>query len=433
MRIWASLWAFLLLGYGLFGRAFAYVGVPALKVFIGELALGCFLLVRGGRVISTWRAWLLGGGGWTRLGWSLVLFLIYGLFQVSRGIAVGHEPLVAFQNLVFNAYPLYIFLGFQVAHSRPTLLRRAISWLAWLNALYGIAYLLELNRFNLYFPWAPDVTVFGQPVATDLVIIGLLTLEKPSLKLGLIILINLVVILGIQVRGEWLSLAIGLLVWALLLKRVGRLALVSVVAFLLFASLHAADVRVPGPRHRGGELSARGVVARALALFNPEAAAELIGEEAYRFAGAVTGWRFPWWSQIISAVHSDLTTTFFGLGYGYPLWRLFWAIPEGVRTPHNVFLYALGYGGWIGVGLFLFFLSSLGATLYRCWLFAKKPEAALGFILCIALSFAALFGNLFEAPFGAIPFYLLAGFGLAFKEVHDARSPIARRLPATRW
>lgn len=432
MWIWSNLWTLLFLGYSLFGRSFAYLGVPSLKVFIGEVVLSSFLLILGGRALNTWAVWLLRRSSWAWLGWSLYMFVFYGLFQLSRGIVLGHEPLLALQNFVFNIYPFYLFLGFQVAHAQPQLLRRIILWLAWLNGLYGVAYLLGLSRISLYLPWVPDVPLFGQPTASAVAILGLLALERPSLKVGLLILLNFAVLLGIQVRGEWLSLALGLVTWALLLRKVGRLAFIGLLAFAFFVFLYVAEVRVPAPEQRGGELSVQGVVARVLAPLNPEAAANLIGEEAYSLAGTITGWRLPWWSRIFSEVHVDPTTTLLGLAYGYPLWSLFELIPEGIRTPHNVLFYALGYGGWIGVGLFLLFLTFLGATLYHTWTATRRPEAALSFVLWIALTSAAFFGNFFETPFGAIPFYLLTGFGLGLRELPYAHPKATHPLP-TAW
>jgi hypothetical protein len=432
MAIWPRFWAFLVLGYGLFGRSFAYLGVPGLKLFIGEVVLAAFVLMRGGRVLGTWSGWLLRGGIQGLLGWSLLLFVSYGVFQVFYGLFLGHDTLLVLQNFVFNLYPLYLFLGLFVGRSHPLLLRAVLAWFAWANAVYGLSYLFFLNRLGLNLPWAPDVPLFGQPASSALAILGLLALEKPSLRTGLLVLLNLVVLLGIQVRGEWLALGVGLLLWALLLKKVGRLAFAGLVFLFLFSVLYAADVRVPAPQHRGGELSVRGVVARVLAPLNPEAAAALVGEEAYSMAGTITGWRIPWWQRIFEEVHRQETTVLLGLGYGFPLWDLYEVIPEGIRTPHNAFFYALGYGGWVGVGVFFLFLGALGLFLWRNWKATAHPAAALGFILWASLSSSALFGNFFESPFGAIPYYLLTGYGLAFSGYRYADSQTPHPLPATR-
>jgi len=431
MRIWAKAWVFLVLGYRLFGRSFAYLGIPGLKLFIGEVVLGAFLLAQVRRILGIWASWLLQGGKESFLGWSLLVFLCYGFFQTLHGLLRGHDPLLTLQNLVFNLYPLYLFLGLIVARRYPFLLRRTLWWFAWLNAIYGISYLFLLNRLGLYLPWAPEVPLFGQPASSVVAILALLTLEKPSLRQGVLLLLNFVVLLGVQVRGEWLALGVGLLLWTLLMGRVGRLALVGLVVFLLFTILYVGDVRFPAPEHRGGEVSVRGVVARVLAPLNPETAAELIGEEAYSMAGTIRGWRIPWWVAIWEEVHRQDVSLLLGLGYGFPLWSLYYAIPEGIRTPHNVFFYALGYGGWVGVAIFFTFFVSLGALLWRNFRLTGSSVPGLSFILWAALSSSAFFGNFFETPFGAIPFYLLTGYGLAFSKSRDAHPYAPHPLPAT--
>jgi hypothetical protein len=120
MAIWPRPWAFLVLGYGLFGRSFAYLGVPGLKLFIGEVVLAAFVLMRGGWVLGTWSLWLLRRGTQGLLGWSLLLFVLYGLFQVLYGLFLGHDTLLVLQNFVFNLYPLYLFLGLFVGRSHPS-------------------------------------------------------------------------------------------------------------------------------------------------------------------------------------------------------------------------------------------------------------------------------------------------------------------------
>ncbi|WP_448377795.1 hypothetical protein [Fervidobacterium sp.] len=432
MRIWAKALVFLTLGYSLFGRSFAYLGIPSLKIFIGEAVLGVFLLTQARRVLRVWASWLLRVGREGFLGWSLLLFVCYGLFQVFYGMFRGHDSLLVFQNLVFNIYPLYLFLGFFVARRYPLLLRKTLWWFAWISGTYGISYLFLFHRVGLHLPWAPEVPLFGQPTSSVVAILALLTLEKSSLRQGMPLFLNFVVLLGVQVRGEWLALGVGLFLWALLMRRIGRLTLVGLVLLLLFSLLYAGDVRIPAPEHRGGELSVRGVVARVLAPLNPEAAAELIGEEAYSMAGTIRGWRIPWWAAIWEEVHRQDVSLLLGLGYGFPLWSLHYAIPEGIRTPHNAFFYALGYGGWVGVVIFFTFLASLGTLLWRNFRLTGSPVPGLSFILWAALSSSAFFGNFFETPFGAIPFYLLTGYGLAFSEDSNAHSQASHPLPATR-
>lgn len=411
MALWARVWSLLLWGHLLFGRSFAYLGIPPL--FIGEIALGAFFLSRPGAVLGRWVSWLVARrvNPLSSLAWALTIFLFYGLFQAFVGLARGYDILSTLKNLAFNVYPLYLFLGLAVGLRYPPLLRKAIWWLAWFNGLYGVLYVLVLNRIDLFLPWAPDVPLFGQPSGSFVALVGLVAFEPRLHRSWLPLLLNTFVLLGVQVRGEWLAFVLALAIWAFLRGRLLRLAVLSTGVLLLLAAFYAADLRLPAPEQRGGEISVRGIVARVVAPFNPDVAGKLIGEEAYSLAGTIVGWRIPWWMEIWHAVHADFVTALLGLGYGYPLWSLFPVIPEGVRTPHNIFFYTLGYTGWLGVLLFAFFLASLLVALYRAaW---RSLSGELAFVLSCGFIGSSLFGNFFETPFGAIPFFLLTGFGLA--------------------
>jgi len=432
MSVWPKVFAILLIGYTLWGRSFAYLGIPSLKLFVGEGILVAFALFKPKKLFGAWMGWLLGRGGYPFIGWSLVLFALYGVLQALRGWYMGHDALQIAENLVFNVYPLYLFFGYWMGKYYPFLLRRVVYFFAYLNALYGLTYLAFLNRFGFTLPWASDVPLFGQPSSSVIAILGILALGRGRLADMLLVAANLVVMLGVQVRGEWLAFAVGLLAWGLLFGRVSRLAALGLVGLILLLVLWALDVRVPAPEHRGGELSVQGVVARILAPINPEAAAGLVGEEAYSFAGTIVGWRVPWWQAIWATVHGSPETAVLGLGYGFPLWSLYDQIPEGVRTPHNAFFYALGYSGWVGVGLFFLFLFSVGTPLFRAFARHSLPEVGLVATLWAGLIASALFGNFFETPFGAIPFYSLMGFGLGlvWRHFQGAHPSAPHPLPA---
>jgi O-antigen ligase len=81
-----------------------------------------------------------------------------------------------------------------------------------------------------------------------------------------------------------------------------------------------------------------------------------------------------------------------------------------IRTPHNFFLYALGYGGRLGVALFFAFQIALAKLLWRGWQRTGQPFGFLFWAACLVL---ASFTAFFETPYGAIPFYLIVGCAIA--------------------
>ncbi len=360
----------------------------------------------------TWFAWIFCSGhkAFCILSKFLLIFLLYGIFQAIRGLKLNHEIILVLQNVVFNIYPFYLFLGLLVGITRPELLKRLIRFLAVINAVYGTLYIFFLNRINIYLPWAPNIPVFGQPGAAAIVLLGLLSLEPHLNRNWLILLINFFILLGVQIRGEWLTFSIGLLIWIILSKNFSRLALLGAIFIIIFFIFFTFDIQFMAPQTRGGEISVRGIIARVLAPFNPESAAKLIGEEAYSFAGTITNWRMNWWLNIWDEVHRDGSSAFFGFGYGYPIYNLLSYVSEGLRTPHSVFFYALGYTGWLGVFIFFSFQFSLAYALYKSYLISNN---IFGISLWAGIFCSSLFGNFFETPFGAIPFYLLIGYCLS--------------------
>ena len=102
---------------------------------------------------------------------------------------------------------------------------------------------------------------------------------------------------------------------------------------------------------------------------------------------------------------------------------------EGVRTPHSVFFYALGYGGWIGAGIFLFLMFALMQCLWKVYKLTGNAFGLSYLMLNLALG---LFGNSFETPFGAIPFYLVMGVVIAplFQTVPQVGAMLPQPAPA---
>jgi len=176
------------------------------------------------------------------------------------------------------------------------------------------------------------------------------------------------------------------------------------VAFVL-------DLRVPSVLSRGPTtISARNVVGAAIAPFDEQTAAQY-NEQARKFAGT-TAWRLDWWTDIWGSVHETTPRMLVGFGYGYYL-KSTSDIRTGkddLRTPHNVFFYALGFGGWIGVSIFAALLLAVGRLL---WVAYRRTGQAFG-LAALFLGFGVgLFTNYFETPFAAIPYWTILGLAAA--------------------
>jgi hypothetical protein len=403
--MWQKVILVLIIGYLTLGRSFAYLGVPPLKIFIGELVLVAFLLFRSRALIGEWFDSLLDPYRATHnFSWALLLFIQYGIFEALRGISLGYSVLTTLQNLVFNIYPAYFFIGLWVAKD-PEFLARLVRIQLWITAVYGPLYVLFLNQVTAVVP-SSNVPIFAYNGAL-LGILGAISFERNVARLWLPLMLNTFVMLAVQVRSEWLACFLSVGIWSVITGRTRTF----VAGLVLVAGLigYWADLRLPSPRGRGGEVSSREIVMRAAAAVNPAWAVEH-SKSGSQYAGTIS-WRKVWWNAIWDSAHATPTTAAIGEGYGFRLGDL---VPylrgEDIRTPHNIFFYVLGYTGWLGVALFAIFLSTLLHLMWRVYSLTGQP---FGILLWVAGLASACFGNMFEAPSGAIPFYLLMGMAAA--------------------
>src|SRR6201996_7374114 len=124
MDAWTKLAFFLILGYSLFGRSFAYIGIPPAKIFIGDVALLIFIIFHQRAFFDRWVSALTTRVPLSGLSWVLLISMMYGIWELNYGIMIGNDPFTALQILVFNIYPLYFFLGLWAGMQRPDLLKR---------------------------------------------------------------------------------------------------------------------------------------------------------------------------------------------------------------------------------------------------------------------------------------------------------------------
>jgi hypothetical protein len=338
--------------------------------------------------------------------WALLLFIQFGIFEALRGISLGYSVLTSLQNLVFNIYPAYFFIGLWVARD-PEFLPRLVRIQLWITAIYGPAYVLFLNQVTAVVP-SSTVPIFAYNGAV-LGILGAISFEPNLARLWLPLMLNTFVMLANQVRSEWLACIASVGTWSVITGRTRIFVAGLVLVAGLLGAGYWADLRLPSPRGRGGELSSREIVMRAAAAIDPAWAVEHSPKGGY-YAGTIS-WRRVWWNAIWDSAHASPTTAAIGQGYGFRLGDL---VPylrgEDIRTPHNIFFYVLGYTGWLGVGLFGIFLFSLLHLMWRVYILTGQP---FGILLWVSGLASACFGNMFEAPSGAIPFYLLMGMAAA--------------------
>ena len=426
MVIWPWIAGFLLLGYLTMGRSFAYLGIP--PIFIGEIVLAAFLLLKPRVALGTWAASLLRPSPLNGLGLALLAFMAYGLWQVGRGILGGSPVVHTLKFFTFNYYALYLFMGIWIGLHVPDFLPKLIRIIAWVNGIYGLIYIVALRDVAAYIP-GTDVPLFSAPVAQVVVILGLLCFERDLRAVWFVLLLNVVVTLVWQVRAEWAGLALGILAWGFLAGRFGRVVAIGMAGLAVLGMVELADVRLVG---RNTEVSLSETLGRAIAPIDKDLAKQFSPHATYH-AGTAE-WREIWWDAIWRSVHSRPMTEAFGHGYGFPLITV---APkdaqknnEDDRTPHSVFYYALGYTGWVGVALYGALQLAIVGLLWRSYRLGGTPA---GLVFWVMAMVRVSFEEGFETPFKAIPFYLLWGMtmaaGLQWRGELDARLSRARPMP----
>jgi hypothetical protein len=434
MRIWASIVVILVCGYGFFGRTFGYVGIPSAKLFIGDVVLAIFLVFGTRAIFRPWLAGLLYPSPFSGFFWSLIFFISYGAFELVRGLALEYPPLTVFQDFVFNVYPLYFFLGLWAATAYPDLLPRIVRFLAVGGCIYGLAYYSFLRNITLMLPGTDLPLIVG--AGGGMALLGLPCFEKNLRRWWPFFAVDTFLVLGGQIRASWLGLGAALALRSVLIGKPQRFLWNVTFVVALLAVGYWTDFALPSPQGRGGEFSSREIVARVVAAVDRDAAYEYSGKNVDMYAGTVY-FRTEWWQAIWSSVHSDTETSLLGHGYGYPLHNLVPYLRHGsdavnTRTPHSIFYYALGYTGWIGVITFYSFQLALAITLLRVW---RTTGQVFGIIYWLASLVGAHFGNFFETPFAAIPYYLMMGMAAAdlVEKVSNEDIVSAQLVPAARW
>ena len=409
MVIWRYIAGFLLIGYLSMARSFAYLGVP--PVFVGELALVTFLLLKPRVALGTWAASLLRPSPLNLLGLTLFAFMAYGVWQVGRGVFNGVPLVQTLKFFVFNYYALYLFFGLWIALHAPDHLRGLVRAIAWVNGIYGLCYIVALRYVTASVP-GTEVPLFSPPTGQVVVVLGLLCFERDLRAVWFILVLNIVITLVWQVRAEWLGLAVGCLAWGLLTGRLGRVVAIGLAGIAAIGLFELAGIQLAGRSGDAATLSEN--LARVIAPIDLELAKEFSPNAAYH-AGTAR-WRELWWERIWLSVHSTTLLEAFGHGYGFDLFGLApGEVRAGqedrdVRTPHSGFLYALGYTGWIGVALFAAFQYAVVKMLWRAYRVSGQPVGVTWWAMGLAM---AMFQESFETPFRAIPFYLLIGLAMA--------------------
>lgn len=428
--------SFLVFGYVIGNRGFAQImPIAGLPLFLSELGLVVavsLVLLRGAqnRILPIQTDWLNG---------LLLLWLALGSGRIAWDLRT--YGLMALRDFATVYYVLYFFAAQALARHPPSHRLLHATYLVTFAVLPFAAVLFsafpDFFYQNLRIAGVPLVHFKGDLLATFLftgfvvllpdgrfswrgVIPWRWLLALGSLTLGLSLLSRASMV-GLMVAAGWLALA-GRWRPAKVIAGVGVAGVLGLTAVSLFQKQDHTQTK-------------------AYAVY--EAAASIVdfsGTRNYR-SGLTDDkadnnrFRLTWWRTV--AEETLAGSPVFGLGFGADLARGFVQeyYPDSgedftARSPHNIFMTALGRMGLIGVAsLLLVYLVQFRVTLRTAQAARSDPTRQDALTLqaaCWVVLVSSCFGVVLEGPMGAIPFWIM--LGLAHHEATRTEPPATETL-----
>ena len=122
------------------------------------------------------------------------------------------------QTSAFSFYVVFLFLGMWIGQSFPRILEPLVLALAWVNMVYGLAFIAVLGRLKVAIP-TTGVPLNGAQ-ASGVALIGLLTVRPRTRFYWYLVAGNVFVLLAQQKRAEWFGFVAAVLVFAFLTRRI---------------------------------------------------------------------------------------------------------------------------------------------------------------------------------------------------------------------
>lgn len=408
---WLNLLCLALLGYALFGKGFAYLGVPPL--FVGEAVLVCGIgyQIRSGR----WQG-LLG----VPAVWFLLLLGTWGTLRTWPDVAVYGAD--ALRDAALWGYAAFAILVFGSILARPARLQTLLRHYRWFSAVFllcvpvlWIPYRF-LSESIPHWPWGdvPVVVVKGGDMMVHLcgilafAVAGigeLTTVQSLLLTFG-------VVLIGTRDRAGLLTFLAVFALCFVLRPRARPLRHAVGWGLAILVVLAVTDIRIKLPQ-RERDMSFQQLMANVISPFSEERVADL--EETKQ-------WRLDWWNDIFGYT---LYGRYFwdGKGFGINL-----ADDDGyqveddgsLRNPHNGHYTMLARGGVPGFVLWILAQASWGCGIVAGYLRSRRLgqcrwNGLFLFLFAYWLAFMlnASFDVFLEGPMGGIWFWTVYGVGLA--------------------
>jgi hypothetical protein len=427
-----------LFGYAVFGKGFAYIGIPPL--FVGELALlaGIAVLLKSGCLIASMTTVP-----------GLLLAATMGWVVLRTIPFVGVYGIDALRDSVVVLYGGFAFAVITLLLEDGRRLNLIINYYdKFLNIFVPAIPIIYV--ISQYFPnYIPDLPGYGVPIIqirsggvtqhlAGAAVFALVGFRRVNL-LWVILVAGSVMIASVSSRGAMLAFVVPVTFAAVVLGRFRQIASVLVIGLVLFAAAFLVESSFT-EYHEARSTAERSISARQI--INNVASIVGQGEEQTE---DTKKWRLEWWHIIIE--HTVYGSDFWGgRGFGLNL-----ADADGfqdgdhpdlppLRSPHNVYMTMLARAGVPGLVLWVLLMISwllmLTRASFRALRFRRADWAGLFlFIGCYATAFNinAMFDVALEGPMSGIWFWCLIGFGIGSVMVFRCQSfePSGQRMHET--
>lgn len=411
-------------GYMIFGKSFAYLGLPPL--YAGELLflLGLLAVFRARTGLNLW------AGLATAPALCVAALMGWVLLRTLAGLREYRVD--ALRDGAVALYGGYAFVLIALLLDDPRRLGALMRMFGWL-ARYAIP--LAIIAFIL-----GDVPFFAAragELATHLtgaVVLALVGLVRVGP--GWFAFVGLGAMLAAaQNRGSMLAIAVPVCLALVAVGQWKRLAAALVLGAGLLGAAAALDLEVELP-NSDRPVSAAAVVNNIVSIVAPSSGGNLDDTKQ---------WRLRWWNSIVGyTVHGPYFWT--GKGFGPNL-----AETDGyvvglenggptLRSPHSIHMTYLARGGVPGLALWVLtcvvWLAAMIAAFWRARRTGeRKWEGFFLFIACYVASIIidASFDVALEGPMLAVPFWTLIGIGIGAAMIFRAQAaPIPPDPPLRR-
>ena len=410
----------LLMGYAVFGKTFANVGVTVPPLYIGELvfAMGAIAFFHSRCAIAIFASLP-----------NLLLLILISWAVVRTVPYVGEFGMDAFRDAVILVYGGFAFIVAALLLEKPERLTLIIKFLRGLGlVLIPLTPILVLmTNASAHSDAGPQWHIAQVKIGTAGVHLGaaallvLLGFKRPGL-MWLVLLIIGTTAVATQNRGGMLAMMFMLTVGALASGKLREFGVTLLVGAALIAVAYAFDLSIPTARHER-DISVVQLVGNLKSL---------VGGGRDDLAGT-SAWRLQWWNTIINYT---INGPYFwaGKGFGINL-----AIADGTisgrdnglipltRSPHNGNFTILARTGVIGLGLWLLTFAAWSVAMLRDMLRARAraDKAWANFFLlvfCYAGGFLidASFDVTLEGPMAGIWFWCVFGVGSGASMIYRA-------------